>query len=387
MNKSPKAYRSPDDEPLFENPTGDPAIVPDRVSPAVEGYFRIPAVWIGKEPDPKSVSVLDPNIHHAIVLKQTLRCGIEVWVQFDGTFLFDLSSWPLAPQITVPGYRNPGPGIPYTMPKETFDAERKAEDIAVFRAQLMNVHQACLIASERTLKGSSGAMPLPVTSWNTHKAITLAASPSYSDDTEDVRALARNVINNKDGVYRTEPLTRHVLSLDVVEHSFKILDKILSQRDESLVRLIEMAYIAGYRKVEKRFGETVVLAWAVCEQILSEAWRDLLADVKLDGRMTRTRRKKLEGRDYSISVVMEVLELHHRLDHKLYRLLEEARKSRNKWAHEMRLPNENEAEAAMRAVEGLMAKFKDLLLTLNSGGRGGVPQWNIWVWRSLGGGC
>ena len=357
----------------------------DRVSPAVEGYFRIPAVWIGQEPDPQSVSALNPNIHHAIVLKRTLRCGIEVWVQFDGTFLFDLSSWPLAPQITVPGYRNPGRGIPYTMPKETFDAEQKAEDFAVFRAQVMNVHQACLIASERTLKGASGAMPLPVTSWNTHKAITLAVSPSYYDDTEDVRALARNAINNKDRVHRNEPLPRRVLDLEVVEHSLELLDQILSLKDEALIRLIEMAYIAGYRKVEKRFGETMVLAWAVCEQILSEAWRDLLVDVKLDGRMTRTRRKKLEGRDYSISVVMEMLELHNRLDHKLYQLLEGVRKKRNSWIHRMHSPSESEADAAMQAVEGLFSKFKGLRLTLNSGGRGGVPQWNIWVWRSLSG--
>ena len=387
MNKIPKAHRSPHDEPLFKQPTGDPAIVPDRVSPAVEGYFRIPAVWIGREPDPQSVSALNPNVHHAIVLKRTLRCGIEVWVQFDGTFLFDLSSWPLAPQITVPGYRSPGLGISYTMPKETFDAERKAENFAVFRAQAMNVHQACLMASERTLKGSSGSMPLPVTSWNTHKAITLAASPSYSDDSEDVRALARNAINNKDRADRTRPLPRRVLDLEVVEHSLETFDQILSLKDEALIRLIEMVYIAAYRKVEKRFGESVVLAWAVCEQILSEAWRNLLVDVKLDGRMTGTRRKKLEGRDYSISVIMEMLELHHRLDHKLYQLLERVRKSRNSWVHRMQVPSEGDADTAMQAVEGLFSKFKNLRLTLNSGGRGGVPQWNIWVWRSLSGDC
>ena len=102
MDKIPQAYRSPEDESLFKKPTDDPAIRPDRVSPAVEGYFRIPAVWIGKEPDPKSVSILNPQIHHAVVLEKNLSCGIKVRVQRDGTFLFDFSSCPIAPQVVIP---------------------------------------------------------------------------------------------------------------------------------------------------------------------------------------------------------------------------------------------------------------------------------------------
>ncbi len=380
MDNPPQAYRSPEDEPLFKKPTDDPSIQPDRVSPAVEGYFRIPAVWIGEEPDPESVSILNPEIHHTVVFKMILNCGIEVRVQRDGTFLFDFSSWPLAPLVTIPGYRIPNPQNPYRMPLETSKAENEAENYAVLRAQVMNVHQACLTTSEKAVKKRSAAMGLPVTSWNTLKALTFDTALSYRDDIEDIRALARNALNNKDQVQRIRPFPRRVLEKEVIEHSFKLLDQILSLEDAPLIQWIEAAYIAACRYTEKRFGETVVLAWSVCEQLLSLAWDTLQDDIKIANRMPPKRKKKLEGRDYTASVIIELLEMNNRLDHDLYKLLEDVRKSRNDWAHRMRVPEKNDAIKAVRAVEGLFWNVKKIRLSLSFGGRGGVPQWNKWIW-------
>ena len=81
------------DEPLFRQFTDDPSICPDTITPAVEGYFRIPAVWLGEAPDDASVSNLNPQVHHAVVVEKDLRSGIKVRAQRDGTFLFDFSSW------------------------------------------------------------------------------------------------------------------------------------------------------------------------------------------------------------------------------------------------------------------------------------------------------
>ena len=383
MEKVFQAYRSPDDEHLFSKPTDDLTIVPDRITAAVEGYFRIPAVWIGEEPDPQSVELLNPDVYHAVMLKKTLGCGIEVWVLYDGTFLFDFSSCPLAPQVKIPGYRTPEVGIPYRMPKESFEAEEISENYAILRAQVMNVHQACLSTSEWIVKCSRGEIGFPLTSWNTHKALTLESAPPYRDDTEDVRALARNVLNNKYRVQRQKALSRRILGLDVVEHSLGLLDTVLSRNDETIVRLIEVAYIAACRRVEKRFGEAVVLAWAVCEQLVSSAWTDLRLDIKDDDRMTRNRKKKLESRDYSISVIVEILEMQQRLDHGLYQLLECVRKTRNDWVHRMRVPCESDASDAIRAVEELFLELRSIRLSLNSGGRGGVPSWNVWIWNQV----
>ncbi|MCY3826205.1 MAG: hypothetical protein OXG10_02330 [Candidatus Dadabacteria bacterium] len=387
MNRIPRAYRSKEDELLFKKPTEDPTIQPDRVSPAVEGYFRIPAVWINEEPDPESVSVLNPEVHHAVVLRKKLNSGIEACVRRDGSFLFDFSSWNLAPQVLIPGYRVPFHENGYQAPQETSEAEAKAESYAVIRAQVMNVHQACLTTSERTVKNRGAAMGFPVTFWNTLKALTFEDALYYFDDTEDIRALARNSLNNKDQVLRERPFSRHILEKEIVEHSLELLDQILSLEDIVLVQWIETAYMAACRCAERRFGEAVVLAWAVCEQLLSSAWDGFQDDMKNSGRMSGKRREKLKGRDYTASVILEFLEASNRIDRDLYQLLESVRKSRNSWVHGMRTPEESNVSEAVRAVESLFWHVKKIRLLLGGGSRGGVPQWNVWIWDQIGGRC
>jgi hypothetical protein len=388
MEELPWGYRVPEDLPLFRTRIDDPTIEPDRVSPSIEGYFRIPAVWIGDEPHPSTVRVLNPSVHHQIVLRKKLRCGIEARVRRDGTFLFDFSAWPLAPTIIIPGFRKPSAPGPHRIPRETSRAEEKAESHAVLRAQVMNAHQACLTTSESVVKRRGAMTGFPITAWNTHKAITFdTAAVAYHDDTEDLHALAQNVLNNKDQVGRQNALQRRVLELDVVDHSLDMLDTILSGDDATLVQLIEAAYMAACRMREKRFGEAVILAWGVCEQLVSLAWNELLEDAKsgeeVSDRMSKDRRDKLTGRDYTASIMVEMLEINGRIDRDLYRLLEVARKARNNWAHRMRPPKEREVSVCIRAVQNLLQKVKGIPLVLQSGGRGGVPQWPVWMWEQV----
>ena len=387
MEKPPWGYRQPEDEHLFTQPTNDRSIVPDRVSPAVEGYFRVPAVWIGDAPDPNAVRVLNPPVHHAVVLTKKLRCGIEARVQRDGTFLFDFSSWPLAPTIVIPGYRIPDPEQSYRVSLEHTSAENNAETHAVLRAQVMNAHQACVTTSESIVKRRAATMGFPVAAWSTHKAISFDTSPSYEDDTENIHALARNILNNKYQVPQQSPDPRRVLELEVVEHSLELLDSILAEGDEIVIQMVEAAYIAACRLREKRFGEAVTLAWGVCEQLVSLVWKNLLEDAQTSGnvteRMPRERREKLTGRDYTASVMVEMLEINGRIDHNLYRSLEVARKARNRWAHEMRVPKEREVFFCIQAVQRLLQDVKGIQLSLQSGGRGGVPEWPVWIWERV----
>lgn len=380
----PWGERRPEDERLFKQRTDDPEIVPDRVSPAIEGYFRIPPVWIGEAPPPGSVRVLNPSVHHAVVLRKKMHCGIEARVWRDGTFLFDFSSWQLAPMVEIPGYRRPAQGS-HRIPPASTRAEDQAEDYAVVRAQVMNAHQACLTTSESVVKRRGAMVGFPVTAWNTLKAISFDAVNGYHDDPEDLHALARNAMNNKDRVGRLQPFSRRVLELDVVEHSLNLLDEILSAGDAVLVQIIETAYMAACRYWEKRYGEAVILAWGVCEQLVSSAWSSMLDDARASGtsRMPKDRRKKLISRDYTASVMIEMLEINGRINHDLYRLLEVARKARNRWAHELHVPKESEVLICIRAAQNLLRHIKRVQLVLQMGGRGGVPQWPIWMWEQV----
>lgn len=384
MDDPPWGYRDENQAHLYRTLSTDSTIVPDRVSPAVEGYFRIPAIWVGEEPDPASVRALNPPIHHARLLRKVLRCGIIAHVQRDGTFLFDFQDWPLAPVVTIPGYHAPQPH--HRIPVEHTKAEELAESYAVLRAQVMNTHQACLTTAESVVKRRGAAMGFPVTAWNTEKALTWDTPRAYHDDVEDSHALARNVLNNKDRVTRRHSLGRRVIELEVVEYSLELLDKILTDTNAASVQIVEAVYIAACRQREKRFGEAVTLGWGVCEQLISSAWNKMLDDIRTgtatSERMPKDRRTKLNSRDYTASVMVEMLEVNGRLEHDLYRLLEIARKARNHWAHEMRVPKERESAIRLRAAMQLLNHVKGIHLVLQSGGRGGVPEWPVWLWET-----
>lgn len=382
MEKAPKAHRSVKDASIFRKPSDDPGIRPDTISPAIEGYFRIPPVWIGEEPPPELAVTLDPKVHHDVVIKKKLGCDIEVYVQRDGTFLFDFSAWTLAPSIVIPGFKIDDPRKSYIVPTETINAEEQAEEYAVLRAQVMNAHQAFLTTSELLVKRTSGQMGFPITSWNNYKALSFHA-PHYMDSQDNIQYLARNIINNKDQVSGRKSVSRRVLPLDVVERSFELLDQLLSTNETVLIKMVEGIYMSACRCYDKRYGEAITLTWAVCEQLLSTLWEEFLDEAKSKGRMVATRRKKLKGRDFTASSITEILELNGRIDHSLYLLLEATRKSRNKWAHDLREPKEDEVCEAIRTAETLLSHVKGIQLSLQCGGPGSVPSWNIWVWENV----
>jgi hypothetical protein len=146
--------------------------------------------------------------------------------------------------------------------------------------------------------------------------------------------------------------------------------------------MVEGAYIAASRSVEKRFGESVVIGWTVCEQLISIAWRRVLDTKKTSdglGTMSGKRIDKLTGRDYTASVMTEFLQLNGTISNEVYAWLETARKARNAWAHTMKTPSESDVHACLSAAQRLFKQLLDIDLRLQRGGRGGVPQWPIWM--------
>ena len=96
-------------------------------------------------------------------------------------------------------------------------------------------------------------MGLPLVTADALKGMTFEACLRYRD-TSDARSLARNALNNKDGVNRQRPLHRHVLETEVIAYSFDLLDQILLTEGQALIQMTEAAYLAGCRFAEGRLG-------------------------------------------------------------------------------------------------------------------------------------
>lgn len=353
----------------------------DRVSPAINGYYRIPAIWVGSRPKPPLVRYLNPEIHHETVLRKQLQCGISVRVQRDGLFLFNFSNWERAPVVRIPGYEVPreNNSVGHKAPKKHYEAEKLASAFAVFRAKIMNAHQACFTTVEMLIYKRGASMGLPVHSQEMHSEMDIEAPLPYAWEWDIPRALSQNVLNNSFNINWQKAPDRRVVETDLVEKSFDLLDNILLKDDDRLIDLFEGLYIASVRGHETRLGEALTLAWAVCEQILYLAWGQLIKEVQdseTAGRMNRERRKKLDGRDYTASVVIELLELNGKISTDLYKKLEIARKARNAWAHRLETPTRQAVQACMSAGEDMMQLFHGLPLRLNRSAEAGFfPRW------------
>jgi hypothetical protein len=344
-------------------------VVPASSSASVEGYYRLPAVWVGEMPEPSNVSTLNPPVHHATAFDGQAAESLKVRVQRNGLFLFDFSSWPHALPVHIPSYTSGNP-----VPKRIHEAEIKAEETSVYRARIMNVHQAFMATAEQ-ICGEAGMMGFPVHAWNTYKSRDMhRESLQYGDDVEDVHALSQNVLDNSYHTTRDGPLPRRLIKLEVVSKSFELLSQVLSHRNvSSLVDMVDLLFVGAHRSIEKRFGESVVLSWTVCEQLINIAWKRLLDSNAIDGevrRINQDRRDKLEGRDYTASVMSEFLELSRQISLSLFQRLEVARRARNAWAHKLQTPSQRAAHTSLDAAQELFRTLFDIPLSLQSGGRG-----------------
>ena len=228
----------------------------------------------------------------------------------------------------------------------------------------MNVHQACLATCEQRLKRRTSEMGLPLTSANTLKGLTFEDCVLYREDIE-TRSLVRSAVNNRHAIPRERPFARHILEVEVVDASLELLDDILLvDQTVSFIYMIEAMYLAATRMIEGGFGEALTLSWNVCEQLLLNAWDELLEHTNNAGRMPRTRSKVLKGRDYTSSVMIETLELTNRIEWGLYRQLQVARKARNQWIHKIQEPSADQVIAAIRAAEHLVRMRFGITLAL-----------------------
>ena len=229
-------------------------------------------------------------------------------------------------------------------------------------------------------------MGFPITAWSTLHSIGIAHSVPYHDDVEGVHALAMNVL---DGKYASAfvPRERRVLEVEVVAHSFESLNQVLQLEGGRYIPIVEAAYQSACRSMELRSGESLAIGWTACEQLVSDEWKQLLATSDVgrteDAKMTRDRKKKLLGRDYTASVMVEILELHGRLTDTLYKNLEIARKARNNWAHDMTVPSGGEVWACQQAIQELLAR-KGIQLGLQPGFRGaGGAAWPLSIFQQV----
>ncbi|EHV2843322.1 hypothetical protein CRN32_05700 [Vibrio vulnificus] len=129
--------------------------------------------------------------------------------------------------------------------------------------------------------------------------------------------------------------SRHVINVEAIELAASNFEKLFSisgmQKELSSISKSISEYKVG------NYETSVILSWFCTEKIVSHQWNSHL--ISLDRnfgdnkRINSKRLKQLTDRDYTISIIINMLELWGVLPFELYKDIEKVRVARNKIAH------------------------------------------------------
>ena len=115
-----------------------------------------------------------------------------------------------------------------------------------------------------------------------------------------------------------------------------------------------------YPKAE--FAEAHVLSWSVAEKLIGIEWINFIDSTnepvgdKGEKTVNRKRKDQLNSPDYEASKRIEVLELAKVLSYDLYRRLHEARKTRNKWIHNLENVSQEDCRQCYFAARDMLSR-------------------------------
>lgn len=323
------------------------------ISPAVVAFYHAPAVWCGIKPSEQDWLSKSEDFFIKDVVVGEIHNIVKYRVRKDGLFVFDFSMWNKAPETEIKDFiLTKGK----TIPKETTEAEKLAEDRYVLRCKVLNAFLCCLSTSHTDVKKRATFIPMPVKGDAVHFALfdqnhSHRVESSLPNDPIDRYIATQTTLDISSRLIRPEVYKRTELEIEVIEYAFSLLEKVFENDFDDLYNILDLLYRAAYEFQKSQFEETLILCWAVCEKMLMHLWVEHLKERKVN----KDRRKNLTGRDFKASIVIENLELLGIINNDLYDNLTRIRKSRNNWLHSLNKVSDRDASTAIRTCEEIIS--------------------------------
>jgi hypothetical protein len=166
---------------------------------------------------------------------------------------------------------------------------------------------------------------------------------------------------------------RHiVIGGDTMGYACELLESILTSEEENSVGLASLLNLALCSYQEHDYSLGLVMAWTICEVLIQRRWRQYCEEraTKVGFPLNRARRDKLDGRDYSASIVIEMLAVNGAMTRSEYVAFDKTRKCRNDWIHDVKLVDRDSCYNALELAASELSKV--LGVELRALGRAGV---------------
>lgn len=162
---------------------------------------------------------------------------------------------------------------------------------------------------------------------------------------------------------------RHPVSLDAIRRAMSLFDTVMGNAGAHRRLALLAKSLAEYRV--GNYDTSIVLAWFITESIVSELWEQQLDNLDRDmeqgrRRINQERRKFLVGRDFTVSIRSNLLELFGVISHDLFSNIDVVRGYRNKIVHSLGFtPKAAEAQRALQTALSTIELQQSLGLRLN----------------------
>ncbi len=322
------------------------------------GYYIPPKAWLGKQPrkmEGPDTHLTDDNYDLAqladIVHDDHLPCGLHVRAYCDGLILFD--------------FANIGGFTPEPPPEELNSFEATAL-IRLERTEVLNAHVVCLRHALSKLQ----KWGLPFQSVTPNDLLSHAADndPNQGIGFKSDRDADLHMARYASGYVSWYPKTfdrriqGRMLTIEksTIVDSLAQLQRLLSFQSKTPLRLSSLFNFSMVSLQDHDYPRSLITSWAIIERLLDAKWLEYIASQRkrdIDGEETvfinSDRVKKLEGRDYTASVRTEVLSLLGCLSFDTYKKVENVRRVRNGWMHELRDVKMSDASEAVHVAAEL----------------------------------
>lgn len=151
-------------------------------------------------------------------------------------------------------------------------------------------------------------------------------------------------------------LRRREVSIDVVKYICRQFSYSFSRND--LIRSLSSFCKALSEFKVGDYNTCIILSWFIIEESLFQFWNSWLSEKSyMSGfsRIGNKRRDFLNGRDFTSSIVSNILELSDIIDYELFKHIDSVRKNRNKVVHNLEhVTSVSDAISALQAAQSIM---------------------------------
>ena len=306
----------------------------------------LPPTWVGGRPEPANrTDMAWAGLGPRDVPITALRDGFVI-------FEFDKSQDYVGG--AVPAYALPENG---RIPQGVTKADRKRLDLGYHRLVYMNAFLLALYSGFSTVQ-------------KLHRQVQEPADPTnYFGARRTENGFETYMDYGRKIDYPNERTDN--IGVETLDYSIDMLKKSDTAIAPVSLDVLSLIYTACAQFSRHQFSSAHLIAWAAIEALLNRIWLNLQAEIDFTSgghtKMTKDRKKLLAGRDYTSSVVSQILSICEKIDDETLKRLDEVRRKRNEFAHGLTRIEADHAQKALMLATDMITKLVGLRVTLPLG--------------------